>query len=66
MYIHKKEEIPAELWKEYKGDTSQESWRQTQPVNLRCFEDVEWEVLREKDLIKRGDGAMADPLYVCP
>jgi hypothetical protein len=66
VYIRKKEHIPEEQWKKWKGDASQESWRSTTPVNLRCFEGVEWEALREKGLIRRNHWAKAEPLYVCP
>jgi hypothetical protein len=64
--IHRKEQIPAEYWKKYGEDESQESWRWEQPVNLRCFEGVEWDVLREKGLVERGDWPKVEPVYVCP
>lgn len=66
IYIHKKEAIPVEHWKKHKGDASQDSWRLKQPVNLRVFEGVEWDVLREKGLIEQGDGSKIDPKYVVP
>ena len=67
LYIHKRNNIPAAEWKKWKGDASPKEWNATVPVNLRCFEGVEWEELREKGLIKRGDwGSKAEPQYVCP
>ena len=66
IYIHKKEHVDEEYWKKYKGDASQERWRRTQPVNLRIFDGVDWEVLREKGLIERGDWSMMEPMYVIP
>jgi len=67
VYIHKKEHIPEEQWKKWKGDASQETWRGTTPVNLRCFEGVEWEELRKEGMIRRTHlGAKLEPLYVCP
>lgn len=66
VYIDRREDISAEQWKKYEGDASQESWRLELSVNLRIFDGVEWEVLREKGLIERGDWSKAEPKYVVP
>jgi hypothetical protein len=66
VYIHKNEHIPEDEWKKRVKNTTQEEWREMQPVNLRCFEGVEWEELREKGLIERGDWSKVDPKYVVP
>jgi hypothetical protein len=66
MYIHKKDTIDADEWKRLKGDADPSGWRATVPVNLRCFEGVEWDGLREKGLIGKWQWGKLDPAYVVP
>ena len=68
MYIHKKEHLDEEAWKTLgKGDKmTQEKWREDVPVNLRVFDGVEWEELRAKGLVVRGDWSKVAPAYVVP
>lgn len=66
VYCRKKENIPADAWKKEKGEEKQEEWRSHVPVNLRCFEGVEWEALREKGIIERGRWSQVGEPYVCP
>ena len=65
VYIHKKENVPAEQWEKWRK-SSQEAWRRTVPVNLRCFEGVEWEALKEKGLVVKGNWSRVKPKYVVP
>ncbi|EHL03035.1 hypothetical protein M7I_1009 [Glarea lozoyensis 74030] len=62
VYIRKKDDIPLEKFRKYGGSKSQglgdeelkekmKVWEGIVPVNLRCFEGVEWEKLN----IKKGD-----------
>jgi hypothetical protein len=62
VYIRKKNDVSLEKFRKYGGPKSQglrdeelkekmEGWKAVVPVNLRCFEGVEWEKLE----IKEGD-----------
>ena len=66
VYIHKREHIPEDLWKKYNQDETQEEWRLQQPVNLRIFEGVDLESLKEKGLIERCEWSKMEPQYVVP
>lgn len=66
MYCHKKENIPADVWRKEKGEQTPEESRSHVPVNLRCFEGVEWEALREKGIIRRGRWSQVGGTYVPP
>lgn len=37
----------------------QEEWKDAMPINLRCFEDVEW----DKIVVGKHDGRNAGPVY---
>jgi hypothetical protein len=52
--------------KNKEGVVDDEEWNAYTPVNLRCFEGVEWSLLREKGLVERNNERATEPLYVCP
>lgn len=66
VYLKKKDYVPEDRWKKWRGDASQETWRSIVTLNLRCFDGVDWEGLREKGLIEPNDWSKVEPLYVCP
>jgi len=60
IYIRKLSISPEQFRKWRGGDEDQKEWESWVPVNLRCFEGVEWGSIE----VKKGDRKGIDPQYV--
>ena len=57
IYIRKLDVTPEHFAKYSKKD--QKAWEEILPVNLRCFEGVEWDKIE----VKKGDFKAVEPKY---